>query len=284
MNQPPLIIAFIGDLMLVPQIEQAATNLGCALRWVESTAQIADSAPAAARRTLGEPLHGLEGILLNQITRRPPVLLLFDLSNAHIPWQTWLPILKTSPATRRIPIVCYGPHVRADWLQQAQTAGADAVLPRSRFVRTLPQILQQHIQPRDSVALDTACEQPLAERAIHGLQLLAAGAYFEAHEELEIAWQQDPTPARELYRAILQIAVAYLHIQRGNYNGAVKMLLRVRQWVAPLPDECRGVDVAQLRHNAEILYQHLTQFGAQNLHQLDTRLLKPVVWKKQAAG
>lgn len=280
MNQPPLIIAFVADLMLAPQIEQAAKNLGCTLRWVESAAQIDNSAPEAARATLGEPLHGLEGILLNQITRCPPVLLLFDLSNAHIPWQTWLPILKTSPATRRIPIVCYGPHVRADWLQQAQAAGADLAIPRSRFVRTLPQILQQHIQLRDPNILQAACQQPLDARALHGLQLLAAGEYFEAHEELEIAWQQDPTPARELYRAILQIAVAYLHIQRGNYNGALKMLLRVRQWVAPLPDECRGVNVAQLRQNAETLYQHLTQLGVQNLHQLDLRLLKPIEWRR----
>lgn len=280
MTQPPLIIAFVNDLMFAPQIEQAATNLGCALRWVESAAQIANLPPETAPHPLDKPLRGLAGILINEITRRPPVLLLFDLSNPHIPWQTWLPTLKTSPATRRIPIVCYAPHVRTDWLQQAQAAGADIAVARSRFVRTLPQILGKLIQLHDTLALQTACQQPLDVRALHGLHLLAAGEYFEAHEELEIAWQQDPTPARELYRAILQIAVAYLHIQRSNYNGALKMLLRVRQWVAPLPDQCRGVNVARLRHNAETLYQHLMQLGAQNLHQLDPRLLTPVEWQQ----
>lgn len=280
MTQPRLIIAFVNDLMFAPQIEQAAADLGCTLRWVESAAQIANLPPETAPHPLGEPLRGLAGILINEVTRRPPVLLLFDLSNPHIPWQTWLPILKTSPATRRIPIVCYAPHVRTDWLQQARSAGVEVAIARSRFVRALPQILGKLIQPRDTRALQTACQQPLNAHALHGLHLLVAGEYFEAHEELEIAWQQDPTPARELYRAILQIAVAYLHIQRGNYNGALKMLLRLRQWVAPLPDQCRGVNVAQLRQNAETLYQHLKQLGAENLHQLDRRLLKPVEWQQ----
>ncbi|GEM_PF-6647224 len=56
-----------------------------------------------------------------------------------------------------------------------------------------------------------------------GLRLFNAGHYFEAHEALEAAWNEDLRPIRELYRGLLQAAVTYLHIQRGNYAGACKM-------------------------------------------------------------
>ena len=40
-----------------------------------------------------------------------------------------------APAAR---IVAYGPHVDADALVAAQTAGADTAMPRSRFFRDIP--------------------------------------------------------------------------------------------------------------------------------------------------
>jgi len=50
-------------------------------------------------------------------------------------------------------------------------------------------------------------------------------------------------PVRELYRAILQVGIAYYQIERGNHRGALKMLLRSVQWLAMLPDRCQGIDV-----------------------------------------
>jgi hypothetical protein len=50
---------------------------------------------------------------------------------------------------------------------------------------------------------------------------------------------------------LIQVAVAYLQVQRGNLRGAQKILLRLRQWLDPLPSPCRGVDVAALRAQME---------------------------------
>ena len=98
----------------------------------------------------------------------------------------------------------------------------------------------------------------------------------EAHEELELAWKAESRPIRELYRGVLQVAVAYLHITRGNYPGALKMFLRLRQWLDPLPDECLGVNVAQLRTDARAARTALEALGPDQLDQFDLRLLKPV--------
>jgi predicted metal-dependent hydrolase len=81
---------------------------------------------------------------------------------------------------------------------------------------------------------------------------------------------------RDLYRAVLQVAVAYYQIERANYNGAAKMFLRMRQWIEPLPDVCRGIDVAQLRTDSRRVHQALLALGPERLHEFDVSLLRPV--------
>ena len=80
------------------------------------------------------------------------------------------------------------------------------------------------------------CHAPLHPQAAHGLRLFNAGRYFEAHEALEEAWNEEVGKVRELYRGILQIAVVYLHVTRRNYNGAVKVYARSQRWVKDWPD------------------------------------------------
>jgi hypothetical protein len=57
----------------------------------------------------------------------------------------------------------------------------------------------------------------------------------------------DPGVDGTVYRTLLHLAVACLHTEQGNWRGAQKMLLRMRPWLASLPVQCRGVDVAALR-------------------------------------
>jgi predicted metal-dependent hydrolase len=60
-----------------------------------------------------------------------------------------------------------------------------------------------------------------------------------------------------LYRALLQFTVALLHHSRGNVRGAQKMMLRIHQWLDPMPDACRGVDLAKLMHDVSVLRDSL---------------------------
>ncbi len=85
-----------------------------------------------------------------------------------------------------------------------------------------------------------------------------------------------PGPAGYLYRALLQVTVAYLHIERGNQRGATKMLLRLRQWLDPLPEVCCGVDVASLKANLEELRAALEGTGPKGIEALDRNLLRPI--------
>ncbi len=126
--------------------------------------------------------------------------------------------------------------------------------------------------------ITNACQGTLPALVVRGLELFNEGEYFEAHEELELAWREERGPVRELYRGILQIAVAYLHIQRGNYRGAVKMFVRSRIWLGPFPDQCCGVDLASFRKDYAQVEEMLLRLGEDQIKNFNTSLFKPITY------
>lgn len=271
----PLLVCFVADLMFSTKISSVAAHLDYEVRWIES----ADALPGAAGPTgegPGERLEGQSGALFERITAWQPALLIFDLDNEMIPWRRWIAALKSSPATRRLPILAYGAHVNTQALSDARSAGADAVVARSRFSSALPELIREHAAIRDSAGLAAACGEPAPPLVLEGITLFNEGHFYKCHDALEEAWRAEEGPVRDLYRAILQIGIAYFQIERGNYRGAVKMLLRVRQWLAGLPDACQGVDVARLREDVSRVYEALAALGPEQLAGFDTSLFRPV--------
>lgn len=261
----PLILAFVADLIFASRIEAAAERLHFRVQWVETASQVSDSTDAWPERYPTEHLIGPGADLIELVTTLRPVLIMVDLGNTNIPWREWIALLKSAPATRRYPLIAYGAHVDAATLVEAKKRGADAAMARSRFADALPELIMKHARLLDPAAMAGACAEELPAKALRGLELFNHGEYFEAHELLEAAWNDETGPGRELYRAILQIAVAFLQIERGNYNGAMKMFLRVRQWIEPLPDRCRGVEVARLRRDAEKVRNILLELGPERI-------------------
>jgi predicted metal-dependent hydrolase len=262
--------------MFSTRIGNVIDHLGYRSEWIESAAQLGRTPAKAARPQPGESLYGRSGRLFTKLTAWQPTLLLFDLANKEIPWQQWIPALKSSPATRRMPIMCFGPHSDVVVMTEAKRLGADVVLARSRFTADMPQLFEQYVRLPDHAALRMACQEPLSAAAIKGLELHNRGQYFEAHEALEQAWNEDSGPGRDLYQGLVQVTVAYLQVERGNYRGAVKMCLRVHQWLDPLPAHCRGVDVARLRQQTRALHHALIELGPEKLNELDPHLLASI--------
>lgn len=122
------------------------------------------------------------------------------------------------------------------------------------------------------------CRAKLHPAAAEGLRLFNRGEYFEAHEALEEAWNAERGPVRDLYRGILQIGVTYLHITRLNYDGAIKVYGRSLRWMQPWPEICRGVEVGQLRRDAEAVMARVRELGPDRLGEFDHALLKPVIF------
>lgn len=276
-TERPLILALTGDYFFVPRIEDAVRSLGFQFEVIESPRLFGDEGPPMIRKVpLTEPLEGPDAAFMRGIVDRRPALLLVDVSSEDIPWERWVHTLKTSAATRRIPIIAFGPHVDEVALKSAEDVGADLVVTRGRLQASLPELIKQNASVVDREALGAACEGALSELGAEGLALLNSGEYFEAHEVLEHAWMEASELEGFLYRALLQVSVAYLQVERDNYAGAVKMMLRVRQWLEPLPRHCRGVDVEKLKGNVAEFAEALNDVGEQGLSELDPSLLRPV--------
>jgi len=275
--EKPLVVTLISDLFLAAPVEQAVRGAGYRLERIERGSDLEPEAPPERERVyLGEPLAGRGAAFIRRLAEWRPAVIIVELSSTAIPWADWIAAAKSSPATRRIPVIGFGPHTDLDLRAKAIDAGCDLVVAKSRLLSALPELIEKYARVVDYAGLEADCQGQLSELAVKGIELFNAHAYFEAHEELELAWGAETRPVRELYRGILQVAVAYLHISRHNYRGAMKLFLRMRQWLDPLPDVCLGVNVAQLRTEALAARAEVERLGPEGIADFNLSLLKPV--------
>jgi predicted metal-dependent hydrolase len=127
---------------------------------------------------------------------------------------------------------------------------------------------------------DSACSRALPPRGRDGIALFNRGEFFEAHEALEDIWRDERREIRDLYRGILQIAVTFFHITRGNFAGAVKVYRRSQKWLKKFPDVCQGVNVKQLLIDAKNAMDALQALGEENIASFDRSLFKPILLTK----
>lgn len=193
-------------------------------------------------------------------------------------WDKWTSIPKSSPATRRIPLLLISDDAATRTLSSKQ--GADMAFASAELLANPRAVITQFarvLSPEYLAELDCQCQEALPPLAIEGVAKFNAGEYYAQHDLFEEQWASMTTPVRDLYRAILQVGVAYFQIQRGNYRGALKMLQRSVQWLVILPDVCQGVDVQQLRADSFAVRAALERLGEKDFADFDHALIKPLV-------
>lgn len=192
-------------------------------------------------------------------------------------WRFWAVTPKTSPATRRIPVIVVTGD--AELQDAALRSGANLVLTQDTLLRELPMLLEELARVPDPAtlqALEQQCHEALPPEAVEAVSRFNAGEYYRQHDLFEALWMEEERPIRDLYRAILQVGIAYYQATLGNQRGALKMLLRSQQWLALLPDVCQGIDVAALRADAARARAELERVGEADMAQFDYSVLKPV--------
>jgi hypothetical protein len=78
------------------------------------------------------------------------------------------------------------------------------------------------------------------------LELIRAGSYFEAHEELEDEWREAPDAERDFLQGLVHVAVAWHHARRGNRPGCERQLAKAARRLGPYRPAHRGVEVTDL--------------------------------------
>jgi hypothetical protein len=142
------------------------------------------------------------------------------------------------------------------------------VMPRQQGLQLAP---EEDIDPTEqdrrhsgSVARPDAPTQALATLArversspfLTGLELIRAGEYFAAHEELENAWRAAPAAERDFYQGLVHVAVAWYQAGRRRRIGTERQLEKAIRRLEPFAPAHSGVDVSRLLAQLRELHAH----------------------------
>jgi len=105
-----------------------------------------------------------------------------------------------------------------------------------------------------------------------GLELMASGRFWEAHEVLESPWHDTPGSAGESLGFLVKCCAAAVHVQRGRMESALGIVGRsttadvdqsyLGGLVAGLRNECRGADRRLTRILREFARRALEEMDA----------------------
>jgi uncharacterized protein len=84
-----------------------------------------------------------------------------------------------------------------------------------------------------------------------GIDLFNEGRFFECHEAWEEIWKRSDGEMKLFYQGLIQAAVAILHAQRGNLEGARSLYDKASAKLAPIPPVHMGLAIGDLRIELE---------------------------------
>ncbi len=80
-----------------------------------------------------------------------------------------------------------------------------------------------------------------------GLRCYRKEEFFAAHEHWEGVWLGSQEPEKTFLQAVIQVAAAFHHLQRGNPEGARSLLRRALRRLEAYPASFGGIAVAAFR-------------------------------------
>jgi len=97
-----------------------------------------------------------------------------------------------------------------------------------------------------------------------------AGRFYESHEHLEEIWQYERGEVRDAYKGLIQIAAAFVHLSRGKYVGAERLLRTATAYLEPFRTTgALGFDIENICIAARDMHARVLAAGAENIRRLD---------------
>jgi hypothetical protein len=120
------------------------------------------------------------------------------------------------------------------------------------YCRALEMLSRRQIRPAGEV-----------ERAIEEATcLFNEGLFFEVHEILEAVWLKQGEQTRPLLQGLIQIAVAFHHLENRNLKGALSLL---REGLAKVKDE--------FLQQVEACYRSIDSLRSETFEKFDRRMI-----------
>ncbi len=85
------------------------------------------------------------------------------------------------------------------------------------------------------------------------------GEWYACHDGLEELWHETQGPMRPVLQGLLQVAVAHLHLERGNRHGATVLMGEGLGRLADCGDEALGLRLSPLRERVAARLNALQQ-------------------------
>ena len=104
-------------------------------------------------------------------------------------------------------------------------------------------------------------EGDVADAMRRAMAQFNAGEFWECHETLEDFWGAEQGPLREFLHGFIQIAAGFVHVQRLNWPGAVRLLSDGAEKLAPFRPARLGLDVEQLLADVGVWRRELARLG-----------------------
>jgi hypothetical protein len=78
------------------------------------------------------------------------------------------------------------------------------------------------------------------------IRLFNEKEFFEAHETLEGLWLETEGEDKDFYKGLIQCAVAFVHLERGNFRGARKLYRTASEYLHAYLPVHLGIQVEDL--------------------------------------
>jgi hypothetical protein len=112
---------------------------------------------------------------------------------------------------------------------------------------------------------------PLAQ----GLRHYNAGEFFAAHEAWESVWLTTPQPEKTFLQGLIQVTVAFHHLQRSNPLGATRLLTAALHKLEPHSPSFCGISTTPLCEDIRNRLQSLTTTPPTSTSQLAPPRIHP---------
>lgn len=102
-----------------------------------------------------------------------------------------------------------------------------------------------------------------------GVARFNARQFFEAHEAWEEVWLEATREMRPFYQGLIQVAAAFVHLQRNEYPGTVRLLDEGLRKLAAYASPCEGVDLTSLIVASRDARDRIVAAGEHHLRSVD---------------
>ena len=101
-------------------------------------------------------------------------------------------------------------------------------------------------------------------RLAEAIALFNQGSWYACHDGFEALWHETAGPMRPLLQGLLQIAVAQLHLERGNRRGALMLTGEGLGRLRRIQPGAMGLDVSAICSTATLWLEALQQGHSTN--------------------